>query len=106
MKNRIGSILDTEITWLKFMSTIANEDEDKKNRYQRVNPNIKTEPPKLDQADQLSQLQHQVYHTMKNGDLQKNIGHIARQLIASCFYIEILPLATGPQEFTPFISGT
>ena len=105
MRNRVGDILNTEITWLRFMSAAVRGDEDDKKRYQRINPDIKEEPPKLDDKDQRRRLQLLVQRLLKDGTLKRQISSVARQLIASCFYVEITQMPTNIQEFDTFVSG-
>ena len=104
MKNRVESVLDTETTWLNFMSDAARGNEGDQTRYQRINPNIGIDPPKLDEAKMLPHLKQQI-HQLKDGPYQKQIGKIARQLVASCFYVEISSLPANPQELDTVVTG-
>ena len=79
MKNRVENILDTEMTWLMFMSDAARGDEDTKKRYRRINPSIGKDPPKLDDVKMVPSLRASTQSALKYGDLKKSIGEIARQ---------------------------
>lgn len=91
MKNRVENILDTEICWLEFRSDAnARGHEDAKNRYWRINPDLTENPPALDDVKKLPSLQRRVHQIMKHTGFQKQTGEIARQLVASSFYLEVL----------------
>ena len=105
LKNRVEDILDTEATWLKFLSDVVQGDEEDRSRYRRINPDIGEEPPRLDEADQLPRLQQRVQEMTKNPRYQKQIGGVARCLVASCFYVEISSLPTNFQERDTAITG-
>ena len=106
MKNRVENILDTEVTWLNFMSDAARGDEDTKTRYRRINPSIGKDPPKLDDIKMLPSLRNSIQTIMKRGDLRRQIGEIARHLVASSFYVEVSYPPVYPQELDAFVSGT
>ena len=105
MKNRVESILDTEITWLKFISDVARGDGGDIERYPRVNPDIETDPPKLDETKELPWLQQRVQQKTKDSSYKKQIGGIARRLVASCFYVETSSLPTNVQESDISVTG-
>ena len=106
LKHRVENILDTEMTWLMFMSDAARGYEDTKTRYRRINPYTGKDPPKLDDVKMLPNLRLGIQSTLKYGDLQKQIGEIARQLVASSFYVEVPYLPINPHELGTFVSGT
>lgn len=106
MKNRVENILDTEITWSKFLSGAAQGDKEDRSRYLRINPNIKVDPPKLDAVKDLFELQEQVQRMTKDPSYQKKVGGVARRLVASCFYVETSSLPTNVQESDTTIDGT
>lgn len=90
MKNRVENILDTEIRWLDFMSDAnARGHEDANKRYRRINPNLMEDPPALDDVQKLRVLQRRIHQIMKHADFQKQIGEIARRLVASSFYLDV-----------------
>ena len=105
MKNRVENILDTETSWLKFMSDAARGNQEDRARYRRINPDIGVEPPKLDEAKMLPSLQRRMHQMTKDGAYQKQVGEVARQLVASCFYVETSnPLLTS-QELPTTVTG-
>lgn len=106
LKNRVENILDTEMSWLKFMSDAARGDEDARTRYRRINPNLTEDPPKLDDIEKLPHLRRRMHQIMKHADFQKQVGEVARQLVASSFYVEVPYIPTGPpQDFKTFVCG-
>ncbi len=106
LKNRVENILDTELSWLKFMSDAARGDEDEKKRYRRINPNLGENPPKLDDVKMLPRLRHRMHQIMKHVDFQKQIGEVARQLVATSFYVEVPYIPTSPpQDFKTSVFG-
>ena len=106
MKHRVENILDTEMTWLMFMSDAARGDEDTKKRYRRINPSIGKDPPKLDDVKMLPSLRLTIQNALKYGDLRKSIGEVARQLVASSFYVEVPYPPIHSHEFETLVSGT
>ena len=104
--NRVGNILDTELTWLTFMSEATRGDQDDKTRYHRINPNIGEEPPRLDETKKLSYLRQRMTHVMRDTTFHNQIGRIARRLVASSFYVEVPSKPTSIQEFDSAVSGT
>jgi hypothetical protein len=106
LKNRVENILDTEMRWLAFMSDATHGDEEGRPRYRRINPDIGEDPPKLDEAGKLPHLRRRMHQITKYGDFQKQVGDIARQLVASCFYIEVPHLPSNPQNLDTIVSGT
>ena len=106
MKHRVENILDTEMTWLMFMSDAARRDEDTKKRYRRINPCTGKDPPKLDDVKMLPSLRLTVQNALKYGDLKRSTGEIARQLVASSFYVEVPYSPMNSHEFETFVSGT
>ena len=102
LENRVENILDTEITWLEFMSDAARVDEDAKKRYRRINPKMEEAPPKLDDVKMLPELRRRMHQIMKHVDFQNQIGEVARQLVASSFYVEV---TSPPQDFRFSVFG-
>lgn len=102
LKSRVENILDTEMTWLSFTSDARRGDEEFKTRYRRLNPNIREDPPKLDEVEKLSHLRRQMQQIVKYGEFQNQTREIARQLVASSFYVH---LPTTLRDFNTLISG-
>ncbi|KAL8777571.1 MAG: hypothetical protein Q9213_007807 [Squamulea squamosa] len=86
--NRIENILDTEMRWLTFMSEAGRGDELNRLRYHRINPNIREDPPRLDEVKKLPHLRQRMIHVMKEQGFQNKVGQVARRLVASSFYVE------------------
>lgn len=106
LKSRVENILDTEMSWLKFMSDGARGDEEAITRYQRINPNLQEEPPKLDDVKMLPYLRSKMYRIMWQTDFQKKIGEVARLLVASSFYVDVIYIPTSPpQDSNPYVLG-
>lgn len=107
MKTRAENILDTEMSWLEFMSDVASRgDKDARTRYRRINPNLREDPPKLDDVTMLPQLRLQMNQIIKQADFQRQIREVARQLVASSFYVEVPSIPTSPtQDFGTFAVG-
>lgn len=106
LKNRVENILDTELSWLKFMSDAARGDEDAKKRYRRINPNLGEDLPKLDEVKMLPRMRHRMHQIMKHVDFEKQIGEVARQLVATSFYVEVPYIPTSPpQDFKYSVLG-
>lgn len=98
LKNRVENILDTEMTWLKFLSDAARQNKDAENRYKRINPDLWKDPPKLDDINMLPDLRREVRSIMRQGGLKRQIREIARQLVATSFYIESSQVPIHMQE--------
>lgn len=104
LKNRVENILDAEIAWLEFMSDAdARGHEDATKRYWRINPNLMKDAPALDDVEKLPFLRRRMHQIMKHADFQKQIGEIARRLVASSFYLEV-PTSL-PQDLETIFSG-
>ncbi|KAL8754211.1 MAG: hypothetical protein Q9199_004499 [Rusavskia elegans] len=86
--NRIENILDTELRWLAFMAEAGHGDEVNRSRYHRINPNIREDPPRLDETKKLPHLRQRMIHVMKEKYFQNQIAEVARRLVASSFYVE------------------
>ena len=106
MKTRVENILDTELSWLEFMSDASRGDEDARTRYQRINPKLRGDPPKLDDVKMLPHLRGQMQQIKNHADFQRQIREVARQLVASSFYVEVPYLPTSPtQDLGTFLYG-
>lgn len=89
LKNRVENTLEAEISWLEFISDIdAREHEDASQRYWRINPKLAGAPPAVDDVQKLPLLQYRS-HQIINADFQRQIGEVARRLVASSFYLEV-----------------
>lgn len=106
MRKRVENILDTEMTWLMFMSDATRGDEDTRARYRRINPSIVKDPPKLDEVKMLPSLRAEIQSELKYGALRPQIAEVARQLVASSFYVEVPYLPMNLPEEDTYVSGT
>ena len=89
LKNRIDNILDTEIAWRNFTSDAVGENPDLQGKYQRINPEIGSDPPRLDETSKLPDLQRAVQKTLtKDAALVSQTKEVAQRLIASSFYFD------------------
>ena len=70
------------------MTEAGHGDEVNRSRYHRINPNIREDPPKLDETKKLPHLQQRMIRVMKEKYFQNQIGEVARRLVASSFYVE------------------
>jgi hypothetical protein len=80
------SILDAELTWREFIDLVANDAAVEHERYIRINPDIKNEPPKLDSSGQLGSLQATTKKVLKKSRATADINRIACRLVATSFY--------------------
>ena len=82
--DHIESSLVSEKAWTDYMNILLPA-EAHHNRYRRLNPYLKYDPPALDDVSAMKSFQDDVWDLMMN-DAQ--IPEVARQLIASSFYYE------------------
>lgn len=94
-KDRVESLLDPEIAWLTFVSTASRARDE--SRYWRMNPDIESELPKLDEVEKVVYLREKMRQVKKGDGFQMQARAIARNLVASCFYADIAKLAS-PQD--------
>lgn len=88
-KQRVEDILNSENIWRDFRtdvvglsSPIAAE------RYIRLNPNVRSPVPKMDDTQKVNDLQREVADTLRTPESQVMIQTIAGRLIGSSFYFE------------------
>ena len=77
-------ILDSERTWDKFFINVPEHSASK--RYFRINPELSTTPPALDDKDKVDSLETEVIGILESKDHE--IRAVADRLVASCFYFE------------------
>lgn len=70
MKTRVENFLDTELSWLEFMSDASRGDKDAITRYQRINPKLRGDPPKLDDVEMLPHLRGQMQQIKNQAGFQ------------------------------------
>jgi len=82
--DHIASALDSQKAWDTYISILQPPPEHM-TRYVRLNPQLREDPPNLDDVDQIQRIKSTVRTQMAtNGQIQR----LAHQLVASCFYFE------------------
>lgn len=81
---RMDDILDPERAWQRFYHGVAKSSST--DRYVRINPELSTVPPALDEKDKLWSLQRDVMKSLV--PMHETIRGVADRLLASCFYFE------------------
>lgn len=81
---RMNDILDSERTWDRFFINVIQHGSSQ--RYIRINPELSTIPPALDDKEKLLSLEADVRQSLafKSGEIRG----VADRLVASCFYFE------------------
>ena len=83
--DHLESSLDSEKTWSSFLQSHCRKNDDAK-RLRRINLPLDYDPPRLDDVSAMKRLQD----TVRKQSIQLGgiIGEVARQLVASSFYLE------------------
>lgn len=82
--DHIASSLDSEKAWRSYMD-VLHPLPNQKARFTRINPQLKENPPGLDEVDRLPYIK-EIVREMSSTDV--NIQNVALRLIASSFYFE------------------
>lgn len=82
--DHIASGLDSEKIWRSYMN-VLHPPPNQKARYVRINPQLRENPPGLDEVERLPYLQEAV-REMSSADV--SVQNVAHRLIASSFYFE------------------
>jgi hypothetical protein len=82
--DHLHTSLDSQRTWDEFIS-VRGPAGTNRGRYIRLNPELETQPPKLDEVDQLETLE-EITRFRIGGD--HKLQSLARRLIATSFYFE------------------
>jgi hypothetical protein len=99
LKNRIDNILDTEIAWRNFTSDAVGGNPDLQGKYQRINPEIGFDPPRLDETSKLPDLQRAVQQKLtRDSALISQTTEIAHRLVASSFYFDKSTMPLNSRE--------
>jgi hypothetical protein len=85
--NRIDNILDSELEWQDFSGGI-DEAELNTKRYIRINPDLGSEVPSLDETAEMRPLQMRTINFLESNAAQKIIQSVCHRLVASSFYFE------------------
>lgn len=80
----LDSILDAEREFKLFEADHARPGVS--NRFLRLNPDLRREPPALDETGQMLPLQEQVQNLFKTAEYELTAERIAYRLVASSFY--------------------
>lgn len=103
---KMHDVLDAEKTWQKFIETIPAEDVAQ--RYIRINPDLKSGVPDLDDKLRIWSLETDTKKSLNY--MNSSIRGIADRLVASCFYYEKASgqtqenqvIGTQPQYLSPY----
>jgi patatin-like phospholipase/acyl hydrolase len=105
---RMSNVLNSQLIWDTFkrertITVPRHEIESVKDRFQRIDPYLGFEPPRLDDKSKMKMLREAVTKRLETDPYyQKKIRHVARRLVASSFYFEKLrhdSLGAGHYEF-------
>ncbi|KAI1132761.1 hypothetical protein F5Y10DRAFT_230731 [Nemania abortiva] len=92
MFTRMSNVLNSHIRWVKFeqdvtLSVPRTEIKNVRRRLQRIDPHLGYDPPSLDDKAKMGHLKKTVNQVLKPS-YRRQIRHVARRLVASCFYFE------------------
>lgn len=86
MKNRADNMANSELAWHKFTLDVSKFHEDSyiETRYQRINPDLGSNPPPMDKVEKIEEAQNKTRHELRNQEksIQK-IREISARLVAS-----------------------
>ncbi|KAI0868821.1 hypothetical protein GGS24DRAFT_494248 [Hypoxylon argillaceum] len=116
MFTRMSNVLNSHIRWVTFereatLSIPRAEIKNARGRLQRIDPRLGYDPPSLDDKAKMRHLKRTAKQVLKqNPSYQRQIRHISRRLVASCFYFEKMRhdgIGSGHYQFnegasTPF----
>ncbi|KAK8121780.1 hypothetical protein PG984_010450 [Apiospora sp. TS-2023a] len=98
LRNNMQQTLDCERSWNEFfdnMVTALSTTSFTTSRFRRLNPDVGTIPA-LDEKDKIDDLRRRALESLRHD--QSRIQDIARQLVASSFYLELLPIDSEPES--------
>ena len=86
----MDNILDTELIWHEFLNDLGNSQEGyaQRQRYIRLNPQVASRVPKMDEKHGIEQLYENVRSTLQSSGMRNKLRRIANRLVASSFYFE------------------
>ena len=105
---RMSNVLNSQLIWDTFkrdrtMTTPRHEMQSVMQRFQRIDPYLGYEPPRLDDKAKMKQLKDTVAQKLVSDRVYSGkVRHVAHRLVASCFYFEKLrhdSLGAGHYEF-------
>lgn len=94
MFTRMSNVLNSHIRGVTFereatLSIPRAEIKNARGRLQRIDPRLGYDPPSLDDKAKMRHLKRTAKQVLKqNPSYQRQIRHISRRLVASCFYFE------------------
>lgn len=91
MKDRVDNMTNAELQWHNFSLDVFkfNKDLYIETRYQRINPDLGSNPPPMDKVNRLEEVRIRTRNQLKNRDKSlQQIREISSRLIASSFYFE------------------
>lgn len=98
--SRQEDVLEAEIAWVSFKSTLTSTATNSNGgrRYVRFNPDLDSEPPAMDNRSELRSLQQTTRKRLCLPHRQMALQHVGHVLIASCFYFEITAKLSRSRE--------
>ncbi|KAM7212335.1 hypothetical protein V8F06_012271 [Rhypophila decipiens] len=97
---RMSNVLNSQLMWDTFrrdrlLTTPRDEIPAVLQRFQRIDPYLGYEPPRLDDKAKMKQLRSTVSSQLEHDSLyRRKIRNVAHRLVASCFYFEKFTHAT------------
>ena len=101
--NKLDNILDTERAWDDFFGDIVGEhwSTEDSARYIRLNPDLKSTPPALDQKEMLETLHRRTQKLLQaDPALVRQVEDVTNRLVASSFYFRKLKIENDNGGFT------
>ena len=89
-KDRVDNMINAELAWHKFSVVVfkLNRDLYIQTRYQRISPDLGSNPPPMDKVNMIGQVSRKTRNLLKNRESLQKIRKISAQLVASSFYFE------------------
>lgn len=93
---RMSNVLNSQLMWDTFkrdrlLTTSRSERQEVLQRFQRIDPYLGYEPPRLDDKAKMRQLRGTVSSQLEHDSFyRRKIRNVAHRLVASCFYFEKL----------------
>lgn len=101
MKNRVDNMTNSELAWHNFSLDVFKFSKDQfiQTRYQRINPDLGSNPPRMDRVDRIEEVQTKTHNQLRNREKSvQQIREISSQLVASSFYFEKYSTPRAPGE--------
>lgn len=90
MKDRVDNMTNAELAWHNFSLDMfkLNTDLYIQKRYQRINPNLGSNPPPMDKVNKIEEVRIRSRNQLENRECLQKIREISLRLVASSFYFE------------------